>query len=521
MIFRGPLPDIDIPEQSYPDFVLEHAHGLGGKPALIEGATGRTLTYGQLADAVDRVAAGLAQRGLRKGDVVAMDSPNLPEYAVAFLGVARAGGVVTTLNPLFTADEVSRQLSDARARFLITVPALVEKAQAAARASAIEEIYTFGDADQATPFVRLFSADPPPRVDIDPQNDVVVMPYSSGTTGMPKGVMLTHRNLVANVAQTLAVDGSATGDVTIAVLPFFHIYGMVVVMGLVLRAGGTLVTMPRFEMAPFLDILQRYGVTRANLVPPIILALTKHPLVEKYDLSKLEWIMSGAAPLGPELQAACAERLGCQVRQGYGLTETSPVTHCAPAPPRPLKPGTVGPPIPNTEVRIVNMATEEELGPGVAGEVWVRGPQVMKGYFNNPGATRNMLLANGWLRTGDIGRCDEDGYLTIVDRAKELIKYKGYQVAPAELEAILLSHPAIADAAVIGVPDEEAGEVPKAFVVRSRDISADDLMQYVAERVAPYKRVRRVEFRDAIPKSPSGKILRRILVAEERAAAEA
>jgi acyl-CoA synthetase (AMP-forming)/AMP-acid ligase II len=224
--------------------------------------------------------------------------------------------------------------------------------------------------------------------------------------------------------------------------------------------------------------------------------------------------MSGAAPLGPDVQAACARRIGCRVCQGYGLTETSPVTHCVPPLPSPQVPGSVGPPIPNTEMMIVDITTDEPLGPGEEGEVWVRGPQIMKGYFNNPEATAAMITADGWLRTGDIGRADDNGYLVIVDRAKELIKYKGFQVAPAEIEALLLSHPGISDAAVIGVADEEAGEVPMAFVVRRGDVSADTIMDFIAGQVAPYKKLRHVVFRDSIPKSPSGKILRRVLKAE-------
>jgi acyl-CoA synthetase (AMP-forming)/AMP-acid ligase II len=450
--------------------------------------------------------------------VVGIDSPNVPEYALAFHGIARAGGIVTTINPLFTAEEVGKQLADSNARFLITVPPLLAKAKAAAAMSGIEEIFTFGEADDAaaaTPFSALLDPSAPlARVEIDPANDIIVMPYSSGTTGMPKGVMLTHRNLVANICQTLPVEPCSPHDVICGVLPFFHIYGMIVVMSMGLRVGGTVVTMPRFDLPAFLSMFQTYGVTRANLVPPIILALAKHPIVDRYDLSKLRWITSGAAPLGADVQLACAQRLGCVVRQGYGLTETSPVTHTVPIPPAPQKPGSVGPPLPNTEVKIVDLVTSEELGSETDGEVWIRGPQVMKGYFNNPEATRNMITDDGWLRTGDIGRCDDNGYLTIVDRAKELIKYKGFQVAPAELEAVLLRHPAIADVAVIGVPDAEAGEVPKAYIVRAGDITPDEITKYLAEHVAPYKKVRHIEFRDAIPKSASGKILRRVLRAE-------
>jgi acyl-CoA synthetase (AMP-forming)/AMP-acid ligase II len=329
--------------------------------------------------------------------------------------------------------------------------------------------------------------------------------------------MLTHRNLVANICQVDAASQIVREeDVVIGVLPFFHSYGLLVVLNVMLYKGATVVTMPRFELEAFLRTLQDYGVTRAYLVPPIILALAKHPLVEQYDLSKLRVIMSGAAPLSEAIARACAERLGCLVLQGYGLTETSPVTHANPEDPARIKLASIGPPLPNTECQIVDLETGASLGPDQVGEVWIRGPQVMKGYWKHPEETARTITADGWLRTGDIGRVDEDGYFYIVDRIKELIKYKGLQIAPAELEAVLLSHPAVADAAVIPSPDEEAGEVPKAFVVLKADASAEELMAYVAERVAPFKKIRRLEFVEQIPRSASGKILRRVLLERER-----
>jgi acyl-CoA synthetase (AMP-forming)/AMP-acid ligase II len=269
-------------------------------------------------------------------------------------------------------------------------------------------------------------------------------------------------------------------------------------------------------MEQFLQLIQTYHVTRCNLVPPIVLGLAKHPLVEQYNVSSLKFITSGAAPLGADLSSACGARLDCLVTQGYGLTETSPVTHVSPTIQAKVKPASVGRAIPNTETMIVDVNTGQPLGHNADGEVWIRGPQVMQGYLNNPGATVATLDSEGWLHTGDIGHVDEDGYLYIVDRLKELIKYKGFQVAPAELEAILLSNPAIADAAVIPSPDEEAGEIPKAFVVLKGDISPDEIMDFVAGQVAPHKKIRLVEITDEIPKSLSGKILRRVLVDRER-----
>jgi len=526
MIFRSPHPDITIPELPLSRYVLEGGRTPDSKVAIVDGTTGRETTYAELRAGVRAAAAGLAARGVTKGDVIAIWSPNLPEYPVAFLAALTLGAVVTTLNPRSTAEEVAHQLRDAGARLLITVPELVGRAHEAVSRTAggsavtVEEVLVFGKAEGATPFASLQDGDADvPAVSLDPKVDLAVLPYSSGTTGKPKGVMLTHYNLVANVAQLMATEPVPPDEVAIAVLPFFHIYGMIVVMSASLRAGATVVTLPRFELEGFLGALERYRVTRANLVPPIILTLAKHPLVSRFDLSHLRFIGSGAAPLGAATAHACAERLGCPVLQGYGLTETSPVTHWMCADARDAdRLGSVGPSVPNTEVKIVRLDTGETCGPGEQGEVWVRGPQVMKGYLNRPDATAAMLDAGGWLHTGDIGYVDEEGYLYLVDRAKELIKYKGFQVAPAELEELLLTHPAVADVAVIPGPDEEAGEVPTAFVVL-RDgsrVEADALLAFVAERVAPHKKVRRLEFTDEIPKSASGKILRRVLVERER-----
>jgi len=306
-------------------------------------------------------------------------------------------------------------------------------------------------------------------------------------------------------------------DVLLCVLPLFHIYGLVVVLNMGLHLGATIVMMPRFDLEQFLGLIQKYRVTLSHIVPPVVLKLAKDPIVDNYDLSSLKTIFSGAAPLGAELTTECMKRIGCGVRQGYGLTETSPVTHTSPADKTKLRLGSVGPPAPNTECKLVDPATGDELGPRQEGEVCVRGPQIMMGYLNNPEATARTIDQDKWLHTGDIGYVDENGHFFIVDRVKELIKYKGFQVAPAELEALLLTHPAVADAAVIPCHDDEAGEVPKAFVVLKGEASAEELMEFVAAQVAPHKKIRALEFIDQIPKSLSGKILRRVLVEKERA----
>jgi acyl-CoA synthetase (AMP-forming)/AMP-acid ligase II len=518
MIFRGPYPDVEIPEVSLTDFIFKSFDSFKDKKALIDGPSGHSLTYGEFADAVRRVAASLAKRGFQKGDVFAIFSTNCLDYAVLFHAVAMLGGINTTINPLYTGEEAAFQLNDAHAKFMVAAPVVFEKARDAVRQSKVEELFVFGEAEGTTPFASLLESDGVvPHVEIDPKKDLVALPYSSGTTGLPKGVMLTHYNLVANMCQMDGLDYFHGNDILLCVLPLFHIYGLVVVLNMGLHLGATIVMMPRFDLEQFLGLIQQYRVTLSHIVPPIVLKLAKDPVIDKYDLSSLKVIFSGAAPLGPELTRECIARIGCSVRQGYGMTETSPVTHTSPSDPTKTKLGSVGPPAPNTECKLVDPATGEEVGPNQEGEVCVRGPQIMKGYLNNPEATARTIDKDNWLHTGDIGYADEEGHCFIVDRVKELIKYKGFQVAPAELEAVLLTHPAVADTAVIPCPDDEAGEVPKAFVVLKHETSAEDLMGFVAGQVAPHKKVRAVEFIDQIPKSLSGKILRRVLVEKERA----
>jgi acyl-CoA synthetase (AMP-forming)/AMP-acid ligase II len=524
VVIRSPFPDVEIPDVSLSEFVLTGPGGRGEKPALIDGPSGRTITYVQLEESVRAVAAGLTGRGFGKGEVFAHYAPNLPEYAVAFHAVASVGGVNTTANALYTAEELAAQLRDCGARMLVTVPKLLEKATAAAHRSSVDEIFVYGEADGATPFASLLQTQgEPPEVGINPAEDLVALPYSSGTTGLPKGVMLTHRNLVANLCQLTheRLWDSWEDDRVVAALPFSHIYGMVVMMNVPLYEGGTVVTMPRFELREFLRVIQDYRIKRAYVVPPIVLALAKHPLVDEFDLSSLQFMMSAAAPLSAELEIACGKRLGCRMQQSYGLTETSPGTHFVPDQLAGQMPGDVGPLVPNTECRIVDVTSGQDPPAGEPGELLIRGPQVMKGYLNKPEATALTIDPDGWLHTGDVARIEENGSLRIVDRVKELIKYKGFQIPPAELEALLLTHPAIADAAVIPVPDEEAGEVPKAFIVASGPITPEEVTRFVAEHVAPYKKVRDVELVEEIPKSPTGKILRRALIERERTAATA
>jgi acyl-CoA synthetase (AMP-forming)/AMP-acid ligase II len=422
---------------------------------------------------------------------------------------------VTTINPMATAHELAGQLNDSGAIYLIASLGELSRAQEAADLSKVREVFVFGDVNGARPFDALLADDGPwPVVTIDPREDVAFLPYSSGTTGLPKGVMLTHYNIVANCHQIEGFTLIGDTDTIVAFLPMFHLYGLMVFLAHSLARGVTIVTMPRFDLEHYVQLLQDYRSVRAFVVPPVALALARHPVVERYDLSSLRIVMTAAAPISPVVCSELMDRLGVVVMQAYGMTELSPASHITPE--SVIKPEASGLTVRNTEVKVVDIDTGRELGPHEQGEVWVRGPQVMKGYLNRPAATAEMITPDGWLKTGDIGHADDEGYIYIVDRLKELIKYKAFQVAPAELEGVLLTHPAVADAAVIGVPDEVAGQIPKAFVVLRGDASAEEIMAFVAERVAPYKKIRRVEFIDQIPKSASGKILRRFLLERER-----
>lgn len=518
-MFRSEYADVPAVELPIHEAVLGRAAEFGDTPALVDGTDGTTLTYEQLDRFHRRVAAGLAEAGVRKGDVLALHSPNTLAFPTAFYAATRAGASVTTVHPLATPEEFAKQLRDSAARWIVTVSPLLEAARRAAElAGGIREIFVCDSAPGHRSLLdMLASTAPEPQVDIDPVADVAALPYSSGTTGVPKGVMLTHRQIATNLAQLEPLIAAKPGDRILAVLPFFHIYGLTALMNAPLRQGATVVVLARFELETFLAAIENHRITGLYVAPPVVLALAKHPAVAQYDLSSLEYIISAAAPLDAKLAAACSQRLGLPpVGQAYGMTELSPGTHVVPLDAmRDAPPGTVGKLIAGTEMRIVSLDDpDKDLGVGEAGEIVIRGPQVMKGYLGRPDDTAAMIDEDGWLRTGDVGHVDGDGWLFIVDRVKELIKYKGFQVAPAELEALLLTHPGIADAAVIGEYNDDRNEIPHAFVVRqpaATDLSEGEVMMYVAERVAPYKRVRRVTFIEGVPRAASGKILRREL----------
>ncbi|MEV5725345.1 4-coumarate--CoA ligase family protein [Streptomyces pharetrae] len=511
----------DVPPVNLPihEAVLGRAAEFGDAPALIDGTDGTTLSYEQLDRFHRRVAAGLAEAGVRRGDVLALHSPNTIAFPTAFYAATRAGAAVTTVHPLATAEEFAKQLGDSAARWIVTVSPLLDTARRAAElAGGVREIFVCDSAPGHRSLIDMLgSAAPEPDIAIDPAEDLAALPYSSGTTGTPKGVMLTHRQIATNLAQLEPAIDAGPGERVLAVLPFFHIYGLTALMNAPLRQGATVVVLPRFDLGTFLSAIQNHRITALYVAPPIVLALAKHPLVAQYDLSSLKYVISAAAPLDAGLAAACSRRLGLPpVGQAYGMTELSPGTHVVPLDAmRDAPAGTVGKLIAGTEMRIVALDDPgKDLGPRESGEILIRGPQVMKGYLGRPDATAALIDPDGWLHTGDVGHVDEDGWLFVVDRVKELIKYKGFQVAPAELEALLLTHPGIADAAVIGVHDDNGNEIPRAYVVRqptAPDLTEAEVMMHVAERVAPYKRVRQVVFTATVPRAASGKILRREL----------
>ena len=514
-----------IPSVTLPEFVLGQARQRGDKRALVDATTGRTLTYRELAIDVRRVGAGLAAHGVQPGDVVALCAPNSIEFVVAWYAASMVGAILTTVNPAFRGEEITQLLRQARARWLVTsVELFDEKVRLCAVAPGVRQTFVLGAADRtprgAIPFDALRSetdADVP-AVRVVP-TDVAFLPWSSGTSGLPKGVVLTHRNLVASLCQTRPVHQVGEDDVVIAALPLFHAFGFQVTLNLSLLQGATVVILSRFELDAFLRAVQDHAVTRAEVVPPIVLALATSDRVDEFDLSSLRVVTAGAAPLDGDLARTFAARIGCRLKQGYGMTELGGSSHIAPDH-GPDKPESIGPALPGVECRVIDNVTGAEVGPGEPGELLIRCAAVMHGYLGNPAATAEMIDADGWLHTGDVVTVDPDGWFRVTGRIKELIKYKGYQVAPAELEGVLLTHPAVGDAAVVRSPDHVAGEVPKAFIVLRGSASADELVGWLGERVAPYKRVRRIEFVDQIPKSASGKILRRLLAEQEHVSQE-
>ncbi|HLZ72100.1 MAG TPA: AMP-binding protein [Dehalococcoidia bacterium] len=504
------------PRHALSDMLAETARRLPDKPAFIDTA-GNTFSFARVWKAARGLARFLQVRDrLQKGETVAVFSPNCPEFAVALHGALLAGAKVTPLNPLYREREVEHQLDDAEAVVIFAHSSLLPPVSGVqghlprVRAvHAIEEVWALAEAEPGEPAV----------VTIDPLNDLALLPYSSGTTGLPKGVMLTHYNLTSNIRQSIATGLAKEDAVLLAFLPFYHIYGATLLLNAPLAVGATCVIMPRFDAEQTLALIEQHGVTDLFVAPPALLALVHHPAAATRRHDSLRFILSGAAPLPAEVSNLALQRFGCPVIQGYGMTEASPVTNAQR--PGSIVPGSVGAAIENTEEKVVDRETFEPIARGEVGELLIRGPQIMRGYWKSPAATEETLLPGGWLRSGDIARMDAKGEVFILDRAKEMIKYKGYQIAPAELESLIMEHPAVLDAAVTPKPAGADGEQPKAYVVLKpqQQASADELLAFVAQRVAPYKKLREVEFVAAIPKNPSGKILRRVLIEQERARA--
>ncbi|KAH7515293.1 hypothetical protein FEM48_Zijuj10G0011400 [Ziziphus jujuba var. spinosa] len=529
IIFRSRLPDIYIPKHlplhTY-CFQNKQSPEHASRPCLINGVTGQVYSYAEVELTARKVAAGLNRLGVRQGHVIMVLLPNSPEFVLTFLGASFRGAMTTAANPFFTPAEILKQAKASKARLIITQAAYYDKVKDYLEVQNDAKIVTVDSPPEGClHFSELSQSDENdlPDVDIQP-DDVVALPYSSGTTGLPKGVMLTHKGLVTSVAQQ--VDGENPNlyydkdDVVLCVLPLFHIYSLNSVLLCALRAGAAILIMPKFEIGLLLKLIEKHRVSVAPIVPPIVLAISKYPELDKYDLSSLRVLKSGGAPLGKELEDSVRCKFpNVTLGQGYGMTEAGPVLTMSLAfakKPFEVKAGGCGTVVRNAELKIVDPESGSSLPRNQPGEICIRGDQIMKGYLNDPEATKRTIDDEGWLHTGDIGLVDDDDELFIVDRLKELIKYKGFQVAPAELEALLLTHPYISDAAVVPMKDEAAGEIPVAFVVRSNgsNITEDEIKQFVSKEVVFYKRINRVFFIEAIPKSPSGKILRKELRAK-------
>ncbi|XP_066601783.1 uncharacterized protein [Prorops nasuta] len=531
-IIYSPISDISYPSTFLQDFVWKNINNYENKIALECSVTGRKYTFAESRDASNYIARSLVNLGLKQGDVVALITPNLPETALAFLGILEAGLVVTTVNPFYTVDETTKQLKHSNAKAVICAAEIASTAQSAVKVALptgtpfiVISDGTKQAPEGSIPFLDLVSKGKTlPQLSplLRTPDDLAVLPFSSGTTGMPKGVMLSDLNLVSNIQmvdnslgkEVLRPTTDSYQEVIPAVLPFFHIFGMNVIMLTSLTKGFKLVTLPKFVPELFIKVLENYKASVLYSVPPIILFLAASPFVKKSHLENLHSVFSGAAPLS----APDVERLYKKLEinesavkfcQGYGLTETSPVSFIEKTG---KKFSSIGKPICNCEARIVDPLTNEQISsPGKTGELWVRGPHVMKGYLNNEAATKETITDDGWLKSGDIVYFDQDEDFFVTDRLKELIKVKGFQVAPAELEALLRTHPDVEEAAVIGIPDEKSGEVPKAFIVpkKGKKPVQEDIQNFVKGKVSEFKELRGgVALIDAIPKNTTGKILR-------------
>ena len=518
-------PSLRYPSHPYDEMLTRTAQRFPENEAVL--FKNANLSYRELDALVNAFANALLDVGISKGQTVCLFMTNRPEYLVCWFAIARIGAIVSPMNPSYREREVAYQLSNSEAVAIVVQHELLPLVEVVrAETPMLEHVITVGSGQQVAPtYVHSFSQmvrthAPTLRAGSGSGwEDVLALPYSSGTTGLPKGVMLSQKNLVVNAYQSVATARITFQDRMLVFVPLYHIYG-IMLMGLAAMTGATMVLMARFDPGECLRLIQEQRITLLYSVPQVLAALSEWPELDKYDLHSVRFTQCGAAPVPPALARRFEERTHVTVMTSYGLTEAAPGTHSNPVyDPRLIKVETIGLPIHDTKQKIVDIETGQiELGVGEEGELIVQGPQVMQGYWKAPEATAE-ALRDGWLYTGDIGWRDEDGYVTITDRKKEMIKYKGFSVAPAQIEALLLEHPAVGDVAVIAKPSEEAGEVPKAFVVLKSEYtnqSADELMTWVNDKLATFKNVREVEFIDAIPRNPSGKILRRVLKEQER-----
>ncbi|GAA5798021.1 hypothetical protein HPULCUR_003419 [Helicostylum pulchrum] len=528
MVYKSKLPSIEEPKTGIIQFIFSNKNKTPeDKPLLIDALDNRSITYAQLKDSVLRFGAGLQDVcGFKTDDVLALYAPNQYNYSIPLLGSLVANGATTTANPNYNLEELSHQLETTKARVLICHEENVKTALAAASRVGIQlkNIFVFGDKviqgiqPFETALIRTRKAFPDELTHQQAKEKVAYLCFSSGTTGKSKGVMTTHANITSNTVQYTSLDDAFIDknvDRMIGVLPLFHIFGLTAILHTALYWGLPVYILPRFDLVKFCETVQNHKISFAPLVPPIYLLLAKHDLISKYDLSSLKIGISGAAPLSADLSRAVKARLPhFIIKQGYGLTETSPSAIVEPTD-RTID-GSTGILLANMLAKIVD-DQGNEVAQGERGELWLKGPNIMKGYINNPEATADCIDSEGYFHTGDVALVDKDEHFYIVDRIKELIKYKGFQVPPAELEGILLTSPIIADCAVIGIYDSsQATELPRAYVTLKGNIQPSDevgkqIMKFVADQVTPYKQIRSVRFIDVIPKSPAGKILRRVL----------